>query len=67
MIRNCNQAVRKLFSTSKYFLDLKYQSKPAFMNLDLKLIADDNLGSLHTLSGIFTDNKIDMRYIKTHL
>ncbi len=67
MIRNCNLVIPKLFSTSKYFLDHKYQSKLLFIRIDLQLIAEDNLGSLHSLSGIFKDNKIDMRYIKTHL
>jgi hypothetical protein len=34
--------------------------------LDLRIVADDKLDSLHILTGVFSKHKIDLSYIKTY-
>lgn len=55
MRRTCKQ----LFATQKYFKDNK------FVNLSLE--TQDQLGSLHHVSNVFSTHNIDMTFIKSRI
>ncbi len=64
----CLNNLKRLFSSkTKYFKDDKMISTNSCIYLDLEMVADDKLESMHKLTGIFSHHKINMTYIKTHL
>lgn len=50
--------IARYFSTTKHFLDDKLQN--------VSLVTHNKIGSLHNVSKLFTDENVNMTYIKSY-
>lgn len=55
---NMRRTIARAFSTGKYFLDDKFQN--------VSIESSNKLGSLHDLCSLFTNEGVNMSFIKSH-